>query len=705
VASMLLFPHRESGPLGLKMDDRESSNDRDEIFISDQGNGLIRASIGVLIVAIFVLDSSMELGVAVGMLYVIPIILSTLLKKERLPVILGGICTVLTITSAFIKPVNFTQAYNVVLPNRLMMLIIIWATTIVSVFLIRRGLALKDARDNLQAKVNERTAALSDSVIRLEDEVAERTAIEEELRQTQEELEMRVEERTRELANEKERLFTTLKSIGDAVIATDTDERITIMNRVAEIMTGWKFEEASGRPLDEVFNIVNERTREQVESPVKQVFRSGSIVDLANHTVLISRDGTEQAIGDSGAPVIDAEGRVTGAVLVFRDMSKELKSIEELERAQRLESLGILAGGIAHDFNNVLTALEGYIEIAKIRAGGNKDVVDKLTDAEKVSVRARHLTHQLLTFARGGEPVKRTISVRELLKDNARFALSGSSVRCTFLIADDLWDVNADEGQIAQVVHNLVLNAKEAMPQGGTIEVRAENAIYTPPHSVALSSGRYVKIQVKDEGVGIPPNYSKKIFDPYFSTKQDGRGLGLTIIFSIIDKHDGFINVDSKVGLGTTFTIYLPVAEMGEKRPASMSRDGSKQGLRSALWMDDEGAILEIGSEFLAMAGFQTKTARDGREAADHFRHNKEAGRSTDVVLLDLIVPGGIGGKEALVLLKSIDPHFKAIVCSGYYSDPVMANFKDYGFDGVLQKPFTMGELNKVLEDVLKGRP
>ena len=318
------------------------------------------------------------------------------------------------------------------------------------------------------------------------------------------------------------------------------------MNRAAEMLTGWTTVEAVGRKLGQVFKITNEKTRKVVENPVKIVIQSGGIVGLANHTILISKDGTEVPIGDSGAPVKNEAGETVGVVLVFRDMTAEMKTVAEMERTQRLESLGILAGGLAHDFNNVLTAIEGNISIARMKIKDTPEVTERLEEAEKAFTRARHLTRQLLTFAKGGEPVKSIISIGPLLKDTTRFALSGSNVKPSFYINDDLWPVEADEGQIGQVVQNLVINAKESTPLGGDVQVSAENVMYLSQEGKEPS--RIVMIKSRTTGSD-PAQLHEENIRPLSSTKQNGRGLGLTVVFSIIDKHGGHVDVDSQVGV------------------------------------------------------------------------------------------------------------------------------------------------------------
>ncbi|HXG65532.1 MAG TPA: PAS domain S-box protein, partial [Blastocatellia bacterium] len=373
-------------------------------------------------------------------------------------------------------------------------------------------------------------AALLKAKQELERRVAERTA---ELREANERLFNELGERKRAeaaLAAEKERLAVTLRSIGDGVIATDTDGKIVLLNRVAERLTGWPQAEAVGKRLDEVFCVRDEKTRDRCENIAETVIRTGGVTGLTGNPLLIARDGAERIIADSGAPIRDKDSRIIGVVLAFRDVTEQRKMEAELLKAGKLESLGVLAGGIAHDFNNILTTILGNISLVKASAAPGDETYERLSDAERASLRARDLTRQLLTFSRGGAPIRSAASVADLLEEAASFAITGSNVRCEFDLAEDLWPVDVDAGQISQVIHNLTLNAQQAMPEGGVIRIKAENvAIGTGGEnmSLPLPPGRYVKITVRDTGIGIPEEHLDKIFDPYFTTKQTGSGLGL----------------------------------------------------------------------------------------------------------------------------------------------------------------------------------
>jgi len=497
-------------------------------------------------------------------------------------------------------------------------------------------------------------------------------------------------------------LATTLKSIGDSVIATDTEGLITLMNPVAEQLTGWKEEDAKGMPLAEIFHIINEETRKRCENPFEKILKTGRIVGLANHTVLISKDGAERLIADSGAPIRDEKGDILGTVLVFRDISEQRKMEEDIIRlrTERMESISILAGGIAHDFNNILTAILGSVNLAKMHAVDSL-VKEKLVKIEKASMQAKDLTQQLLTFSKGGAPIKKVTSLVGLIKDSTTFALRGSKVKCQFSIPKTLWPAEVDEGQIGQMISNLIINADQAMPEGGTVQVQAENVVISSDCEVPLDPGRYIQISFEDQGIGISKQYLTKIFDPYFTTKQEGSGLGLATSYSIIKNHGGCITVESHVGTGTTFHVYLP-ASAKQLKTGKEEKDTPVGGKGRILLMDDEESILEVTGEVLTYLGYDVEVARDGLEALELYKKAQTLKIPFDAVIIDLTIRGKMGGRETIQHLLKIDPSARAIVSSGYSDDPVMANYRDYGFKCVVSKPYTIKELSEALREVLE---
>jgi CheY-like chemotaxis protein len=376
------------------------------------------------------------------------------------------------------------------------------------------------------------------------------------------------------------------------------------------------------------------------------------------------------------------------------EISELRQAGQDMLKNQKIESLGVLAGGIAHDFNNILTIILGNVSLARLQLHDPEKVTTRLEEAENATVRAKDLAQQLLTFARGGEPVKKIIEVACLLWEAAGFALHGSNVRSEFALADDLWPVEADEGQLSQVIQNLVLNAVQAMPEGGTVTISAENA--TSPQE----GKRFVKISVADTGAGISEHHLQRIFDPYFTTKQQGSGLGLATCYSIIRKHGGKIRATSTLGNGSTFHISLPASEQ-ESVSEPSSRKAVSHGSGRVLVMDDEEDIRELTEAILEELGYTVESVKNGTEVVDLYRKRKEEGMPFSAVILDLTIPGGVGGKETIEQLLRIDPDIKAIVSSGYSTDPIMANYRDYGFGAVLVKPYRLQEISKVLQELL----
>ena len=397
-------------------------------------------------------------------------------------------------------------------------------------------------------------------------------------------------------------------------------------------------------------------------------------------------------------------GTVVG-VIVTRDITERKRLEEERVRAVKLESVGLLAGGIAHDFNNILTAVFANIGLAKMLTAKHSlpsedKVVERLSAAEKACLRARDLTKQLLTFAKGGAPVKSTTAIASIITDTVQFALRGADVRCTMHIADDLWPVDVDEGQISQVLQNLVINADQAMPEGGIIGVEAENYSLSSYVGLPLQPGNYVRVCVMDQGIGIPQEHLSKIFDPYFTTKQKGSGLGLATTYSIIKRHEGHIAVTSSLGKGTSFTFYLPASATVAGSHDDIS-EGLLQGTGRILVMDDEEEIREVLGKMLQHLGFDVDFASDGSQAVMLFSRAMQDKMPYVATILDLTIPGGMGGKETLRRIHQQYPEAIVIVSSGYSNDPVMAQATQFGFSSFIPKPYNLADLSKVLSRLL----
>ena len=506
----------------------------------------------------------------------------------------------------------------------------------------------------------------------------------------------------RALADEKERLSVTLRSIGDGVIATDLQGRVQLVNHAAEQLTGWTQDEAAGLPIARVFQSMNYDTRE-VYDPLEDFTRDPSRPGAARFTMLAARDRSERPIEEIAAPLQDAAGHTIGMVLAFRDISDALRMQAERARADKLASLGLLAGGIAHDFNNILMAVMGNVSMARAALPSTGPAITALAQAEQACVRARHLTWNLLTFSKGGAPEKKTIALPRLLEESARLALCGSNVPYTLRIDPGLWPVHVDDRQLVQVINNILINAQQAMPRGGTIEIVAENIVehqHRSEYALHGEPGSYVRISITDKGMGIPPENLASIFDPYFTTKQAGSGLGLATSHSIIKNHGGYFLVDSTLGRGTTMRVHLPASLDRELEESEGAIDRATGGGR-ILVMDGDATIRALAVSMLEFLGYTPEVVSSGSAAVERYKRALDKGRPFDAVILDLVVPEGMGGKEAMAQLGVIDHKVNAILSSGYVEESMIHDFHKLGFKAIIPKPFTIGELSKTLHAVM----
>ncbi len=505
------------------------------------------------------------------------------------------------------------------------------------------------------------------------------------------------------LAEERERLAVTLASIGDGVISTNLDGEIMLMNRAAEELTGWALADAAGQPLAEFLRFIDEETGKFYTDPLKKIFAQNPHAELIENVLFVARDGRELLLAVSGAPVRDSKSRIIGTVCIFRDVTEKSKMQTELQRAEKIQSVGILAGGIAHDFNNLLTGILGNISLAQLEVEPGGQLASLLKNAEKSALRSRDLTQQLLTFSKGGMPVKEVTSVAEMIADSCSFLFRGSKVRCLADVPADLWPVEIDAGQISQVLNNLLINGRQAMPKGGAIRVWGENVVLDQDSRIPLPPGRYLQISVQDEGIGITQKEMERIFDPYYTTKEEGNGLGLSSCYSIISKHEGYISVDSKPGKGSIFTILLPASD---KKHVAGEHGREKREIHPGdgriLIMDDDEMVREVAGRIFSHLGYESSCAGDGVEAVRLYQDAMAAGTPFDAVIMDLTIPGGMGGKEAVVEILRLDPKARVIVASGYSNDPIMADFRSYGFVGMVVKPFNVEALSTVLGRVLE---
>lgn len=415
----------------------------------------------------------------------------------------------------------------------------------------------------------------------------------------------------------------------------------------------------------------------------------GELVSLLV-TAVRGEDGGRQVV--SGV-VVDISERTR--------LERDRRRVElDLQQSQKLESLGVLAGGIAHDFNNMLMAILSNISLAK-RSARSDETVRRLAEAEDVCLKATTLTQQLLTFSKGGRPIRAVASIGRLVEEATADAARGGNCHYDCRFNSELWPVEVDEGQLAQVVQNLVINAIEAMPHGGTVTVTADNAHLVEGDVPTLDTGRFVRIDVADTGTGIPDGHLETVFDPFFTTKKGQSGLGLATAFSIVRSHGGAIVVHSEEDRGTTMTVFLPAVD-DDRTAVPPAADGAVRGHGRLLIMDDDEAVRSAAAELLETIGYDVETAADGAEAVELYRSALDRNHRFDAVVLDLTVPEGVGGRETMSRLLEIDPDVKAIVSSGYSTDPVMANFRDHGFSGVAVKPYRLAELARTLQRIME---
>ncbi|MDD2901381.1 MAG: CHASE3 domain-containing protein [Syntrophales bacterium] len=545
--------------------------------------------------------------------------------------------------------------------------------------------ALRQAKDNLETVVQKRTEELSRINAELRRELTERRLAEEALQES--------EARFRNL----------LKYIpGVSILGYGIDGIVRYWNRASVQIYGYQADEAVGKNLGDL--IVPPELQPLFTKALekgKDATLSGEILPPREHR-LRHKNGSLVPVYTIHT-VVCLEDRPPQLFWINVDLSERKRAEEERLKLDKLESLGVLAGGLAHDFNNLLTAILGNISLAHLETD-MEEVKLRLQDEEKACQQAQGLSWQLLTFAKGGKPIKKPHQVAGLLLESANLALCGSRSRCQITFADNLWPVAVDAGQIKQVFGNLLINADQAMPEGGVITLGAENVFLQNGNAGSLPPGKYVKITVADQGVGISPENMPKIFDPYFTTKDTGNGLGLATVYAIIKSHGGSIQVTSQPGQGTSFTISLPATE--EKNLAcNQAPLLPTNGKGRILVMDDEESIRILLDKILSRIGYEASFARDGLEAVEAYTKAKESGRSFSAVICDLTIRGGMGGREAIRKLIAIDPQVKAIVSSGYSDDPAMADYQKYGFSGVIAKPYKINELSHVLHEVIACGP
>lgn len=508
-------------------------------------------------------------------------------------------------------------------------------------------------------------------------------------------------ENARQLRQEKDLIARMMDTSPAGIMVLDRSGKTVYANTRLEQIFGLK-SPALNKPF-------NQTETSSLKNPFKgqlEVFHKvmSEKKPALNYSDTTSSSKGEKYLSISGAPIFDSEGNVEQVVLTVNDITQQKKMNEEIMKTEKLNSISILAGGIAHDFNNFMTVILGNISLVQMRDIDEKSK-QNVEHMEKAALQARELTGKLFVFARGGTPVKKPIHLRKLLKDTIDFVLSGSTSFYKVQIAEDLYPTEADEAQIGQVINNVLINALQAMPEGGRISLTACNLDVRNDmieNTLPLSPGQYVRITIVDEGIGIPSSHLDKIFDPFFSTKPDGTGLGLATCHTIVQNHGGLIQVESQPGIGTEFNIYLPASN--RTFLVSKTSENLHFGEGNILIMDDDELILKTCGEMLRYLGYRFSCTRDGSEAIKLYQEaaKGESKSAYDAVIMDLTVPGGMGGKEAIKRLKRLNPEVKAIVSSGYSDDPVIASYKEYGFSGCVNKPYQIKELSEALANVLE---
>ncbi|SEM17964.1 PAS domain S-box-containing protein [Syntrophus gentianae] len=531
-------------------------------------------------------------------------------------------------------------------------------------------------------------------------------------------LEQRVQERTVQLENSNRALSEEIRKYQIAEASRkESEERYRMLfenNHTVILLTNPE----TGRIVDanpaacEYYNCSREMMRQMKVTDIDTLTEVHEIYEkdqgnkfLSNHFYSQHRlaDGQIRDVEVYIGPIhIDEQLHLCS---VIHDITDRKRIDEELTRVHKLESVGILAGGIAHDFNNLLAVIMGTITLVKMISKKDDQIFNELSRAEAACIQARELTSRLITFSEGGGPLKKVHMLDRLLRESASIALSGSNLQCSFEFPDNLWPALIDEGQMQQVVLHLVRNAREAMPDGGIITISAENVRIAKDENPALKEGAYVKWSVEDRGRGIPEEHRSRIFDPYFTTKSlgdiKGRGLGLAICHSIIKKHEGLISYSTEIGKGTRFTVFIP-ASIEEKVLSQRDVGQESEGVQGRiLVMDDEETVRQVMGQILTHLGYEVVTTENGEEAVVLYEGAKAAGQPFDLVILDLTVRGGMGGKIAIQKMREFDPDVRAIIATGYSNDPIVQSFRDYGFKEAITKPFTLMTLKAAVSGVL----
>lgn len=479
-----------------------------------------------------------------------------------------------------------------------------------------------------------------------------------------------------------------------AIVMSDEKFRVVDVNKAFTSLFGYPASEIAGDDLNDL--TVPEGFEHEKDQINKTVYQ-GKNISLQTRR----KTRSDQIIDvDLLCIPVTYAGKFNGFFCTFTDITHKLQMEQDVARQQKLESIALLAGGIAHDFNNILSVILANTSLSKAQTKENPRLLGSLQRIENASIRAKDLTQQLLTFARGGEPIKKTFDLKKVLRETVSFALSGSSAKFAFDIKNDLMPVYADQGQISQIIQNLAINADQAMAHRGMINIHAANITIDEKNEYALNPGPYILLKFRDSGIGIRQDDLAKIFDPYFTTKQKGSGLGLAIVYSIVKKHGGHISVDSTPGEGTEFTILLEASQSSlEKTNTPVSHT---KLLAKIMIMDDEPDILEVTAEYLKELGYEVVTAKDGHQALTEYDLAEKDNKPIDLLVADLTIPGGMGGKELVSELRQNQPDLLAIVSSGYANDPIMSHYREHGFSERIVKPYRIEDLDSLIQKCLR---
>ncbi len=512
------------------------------------------------------------------------------------------------------------------------------------------------------------------------------------------------------LREQEENLRITLNSIGDAVISTDCNNHIVRMNPVAEKLTGWNLHSAVGKHIDEVFRIVDADTGEHISTPPEKVLHSGKVVVLSSNAVLIRRDETRIHVADSGAPILNEAGEIVGVVLVFRDVTEQRTVEEQLRQSQKMDSIGQLAGGIAHDFNNMLTGIMGAADVLVRKLSGEQKMRQYAEIIVSAAQKASALTRKLLDFSRKGKLVSTNVDLHAIIRDTILLLERSIDRRIEIRqhLAADRFVVNGDPVQLQNALINLCINARDAMPQGGTLMLSSQNVDldwdFCHLHGGQLQMGKYIKVVVKDSGHGIPPAILPRIFEPFFTTKDmgEGTGLGLSAVYGAISAHRGIVECSSKPDHGAEFTIYLPIEVTAEEGAPSDPTQQPQTGNGQILVIDDEEFVRRLAQDILQDLGYKVMVAPDGIVGSNIFAREKD---HIDLVIIDMVMPG-LSGRETFQKLMEYDPDVRVIFSSGFTRDQGMEDLLDRNnVRGFVQKPFRIADLGDAVAAAIKDLP